>query len=62
MDNEHIIYDKITFEGETAYLGTFRDGTGYVVLWVSEGVEIMLYYHDAEATVSELYRIAENMY
>ena len=62
MDNEHIIYDKITFEGETAYLGTFRDGTGYVMLWVSEGVEIMLYYHDAEATVSELYRIAENMY
>lgn len=62
MDNEQIAYDQITFEGEPAYLGTFHDGTGYVMLWVSEGVEVMLYYNDAEATLTELYRIAEQIY
>ena len=62
MDNEHILYDRITFSGETAYLGTFKNGTGYVMLWVNGGIEIYIYYIGSEASLSELYHIAENIY
>lgn len=62
MDNEHILYDRITFSGETAYLGIFKNGTGYVMLWVDDGIEIYIYYIGSEASLSELYHIAENIY
>ena len=62
MDNEQILYDRITFSGETAYLGTFKNGTGYVMLWVNGGIEIYIYYIGSEASLSELYHIAENIY
>ncbi len=62
MDNEHILYDRITFNGETAYLGTFKDGTGYIMLWVKDGIENYIYYTGEGVSISELYRIAENIY
>lgn len=62
IDNEHIQYQQITFNDAPAYLGTFDNGAGYVMVWVEQGVEIMIYFESDAASLSELYQIAENIY
>lgn len=62
IDNEHITYDKITFNGVQAYLGTFEEHRGYVMLWMKDGIEHMIYICGEEVSLSEVYSIAENIY
>ena len=62
MDNEHIDYDKVTFNGTAAYLGTFQQHDGYVMLWAKNGVEHFIYIESPGVTLSEVYQIAENIY
>ena len=62
IDNEHIIYDKITFNGVQAYLGTFEESRGYVMLWMKDGIEHMIYICGEGVTLSEVCAIAENIY
>ena len=62
IDNEHIRYQQIVFNDAPAYLGAFEDGTGYVMVWVEQGVEIMICFESETASLSELYQIAENIY
>lgn len=62
MDNEHIDYEPITFNDVSAYIGTFKERTGYVLLWVKDGIEHIVYFEGSEASLSEVYRIAENIY
>lgn len=61
MDNEHTIYDKITFNGVSAYLGTFQKHKGYVMLWAKDGVEYYIY-TEGTMSLSDVYKIAENIY
>lgn len=62
IDNEHIIYDKITFNGVQAYLGTFEESRGYVILCMKDGIEHMIYICGEGVTLSEVCAIAENIY
>ena len=62
LDNENIDYDKITFNGDSAYLGTFQKNDGYVMLWVKNGIEHQIYSEGELSSLSEVYRIAENIY
>lgn len=59
MDNEHIQYEKITFNNNAMYLGTFEDQSGYVLLWVNNGIKHSIY---GTINLSELFKIAENIY
>ncbi|MEA4813972.1 hypothetical protein SDC9_147720 [bioreactor metagenome] len=61
MDNEHTTYDKITFNGAKAYLGTFQKHKGYVMIWASDGVENTIY-AEGNISLSDIYKIAENLY
>jgi len=61
MDNEHTTFDKITFNGAQAYLGTFQKHKGYVMLWASDGIENMIY-AEGNVSLSDVYKIAENLY
>ena len=56
MDNEHIDYEPITFNDVSAYIGTFKERTGYVLLWVKDGIEHIVYFEGSEASLSEVYR------
>lgn len=62
MDNEHIDYEKVTCSGVTAYLGTFQEHDGYVMLWVKNGIENSIYIESRDITLPEVYQIAENIY
>ena len=62
LDNENIDYDKITFNGDSAYLGAFQKNDGYVMLWVKNGIEHQIYLEGELSSLSEVYRIAENIY
>lgn len=61
LDNEHTQYDKITFNGSTAYLGNFTDLTGksgYRMVWAKEGIEHMV---EAYVDLSEFFKIVESI-
>ena len=62
MDNEHIDYEKVTCNGVTAYLGTFQEHDGYIMLWVKNGIENSIYIESRDITLPEVYQIAENIY
>lgn len=62
MDNENINYEKITFNDVSAYLGTFEQRDGYVMLWVKDGVEHLIYAESPGISLSEVFCIAENIY
>lgn len=60
-DNEHTSYDTITFNGVTAYLGTFKERDGYTLDWANNGIEYSIYAESANITLSEMFDIAENI-
>ncbi|MCB6899612.1 DUF4367 domain-containing protein [bacterium 210917-DFI.7.65] len=62
MDNEHIDYVPVPFNDVTAYLGTFRQHDGYVLLWTKDNIEHQIYLESSTIPLSEVYRIAENIY
>lgn len=62
IDNEHIDYDEIVFNGVPAYIGTFRQHNGYVLLWTKDSIEHQIYLESPNVLLSEVYRIAENIY
>lgn len=62
LDNEHTIFNQITFHDTTAYLGTFQLHNGYVMLWVKDGIEHMVSLSGETVKLSDLIRIAENIY
>lgn len=62
MDNEHTVFEMITFQGVEAYVGHWIsiDGVeGYKMLWAQDGIENYIY---GSVTLSELFKIAENIY
>lgn len=62
IDNEHIEHKEITFNGVTAYYGCGTSENGdeiSTLLWAKEGIEHYIY---TNASMSELFRIAENIY
>lgn len=63
MDNEHTEFERITFQGVTAYLGHGFSANGqseiYKMLWVKDGMEHYIY---GTVSLSELFEIAENIY
>ena len=62
IDTNHMIYEKITFQGTPAYLGhglTTDDQETYVMIWVKDGIEYNIY---GTVSLSELFEIAENIY
>ena len=62
IDNKHIDYTTVSFNGVTAYLGTFRQHNGYVLLWTKNNIEHYIYLESSTIPLSEVYRIAENIY
>ena len=62
IDNEHIDYAPVPFNDVTAYLGTFRQHNGYVLLWTKDNIEHQIYLESSTIPLSEVYRIAENIY
>lgn len=62
LDNEHIMYEEISFSGVPAYLGTFKSNDGYVILWVKDGMEHLVYLSGDDVALSDLFEIAENIY
>lgn len=62
IDNEHIDYAPVPFNDVTAYLGTFRQHNGYVLLWTKDNIEHQVYLESSTIPLSEVYRIAENIY
>lgn len=62
VDSKNIIYNEITFNGVSGQLGTFKGHDGYVMLWVKDSIEHIIYFEGSEASLSEVYRIAENIY
>lgn len=60
-DNESILYDVIEFDGVTAYLGMFRKHNGYTLVWTKDSIEHFIY-AEGEIELSEIYKIAENIY
>ena len=62
MDNEHIDYVPVPFNDVTAHLGTFRQHDGYVLLWTKDNIEHQIYLESSTIPLSEVYRIAENIY
>ena len=61
MDNEHTVYEKIEFNGTTAYLGTFIERDGYTLNWAQNGMEHYIY-AAGNISLSDVSRIAENIY
>lgn len=62
IDNEHLVYEKITFNGVTAYYGHGTSVGGdeiSTLLWVKDGIEHDIY---TNVSMSELFEIAENIY
>lgn len=62
IDTGHAVYEKITFQGTTAYLGhgmTESNQTSYVMIWVKDGIEYNIY---GTISLSDLFEIAENIY
>lgn len=62
IDNEQILYEKITFQNMPAYLGhgiTKNNSDTYVMIWVKDGIEHLVY---GDMNLSELFEIAENIY
>lgn len=62
MDNEYTEFDMIIFQGVTAYIGHWNsvDGAnGYFMIWAKDGIENQIY---GTVTLSELFKIAENIY
>ena len=62
MDNKNIDYAEITFNDVPARIGTFRQHNGYVLLWAKDGIEHRIYLESSDIPLSEVYRIAENIY
>ena len=60
LDSEHTRFEKITFQGVEAYLGTFQMNEGYVMLWMKDGIEHYIY-TSGGLSLGEVYRIAENI-
>lgn len=62
IDNEHLAYEKITFNGVTAYYGHGTSVGGdeiSTLLWVKDGIEHDIY---TNVSMSEVFEIAENIY
>ena len=60
-DNENIIYEMVTINGGSAYLGTFQKHSGYILEWNAVGINYYIY-TSADISTDELYKIAENIY
>lgn len=60
-DNEHITFEWVTINGVQAHLGIFTERNGYTLNWAKDGIEHAIYF-ETNMPVSELYKIAENIY
>lgn len=62
IDNEHLGHERITFNGVTAYYGHGIAESGdeiSTLLWARDGIEHYIY---TNVSMSELFKIAENIY
>ena len=62
IDNEHMEFEQITFNGMSTYLGhgfSVAGGEIYTMLWAKDGMEHSIY---TNVSLSELFKIAENIY
>lgn len=60
-DNEYTTYDKITFNGVTAYLGQFTDingNSGCRMIWAKDGIE---HWIEAYTNLSEMFKIVDSI-
>lgn len=60
MDTEHTDFRAIEYGGGDAYLGTFEDTSGYIMVWFADGIEHELYI-SADIPESEVYAIADSV-